>query len=94
MANFVCVMCAFGVIDLGGMQNPQESVIEHLWSCLMWHGISPHPRGALKGTNLGGQTEPKHRFSLIMQILTLSYETKRLGKRRLSQKTTDWGLSP
>ena len=47
-------------------------------------------QGALKGTNLRGQTEPKRRFSLIFADSRLFPENKAFGKRRFSQKTADF----
>ena len=44
-------------------------------------------QGALKGTNLRGQTEPKRRFSQIFADSRLFLENKAFGKRRFSQKT-------
>ena len=47
-------------------------------------------QGALKGTNLRGQTEPKRRFSLIFADSCLFLENKAFGKHRFSQKTADF----
>ena len=68
------------------------------WRC----GNHPHPhkigrflsQGALKGTNLRGQTEPKRRFSLIFADSRLFPENKAFGKRRFSQKTADFRREP
>ena len=50
-------------------------------------------KGALKGTNLKGQTEPNRRFSLVFadsyRFSRLFLENKAFGKRRLSQRTAD-----
>ena len=51
-------------------------------------------RGALKGTNLRGQTEPKRRFSLIFADSRLFLENKAFGKCRFSQKTADFRREP
>ena len=51
-------------------------------------------QGALKGTNLRGQTEPKRRFSLIFADSRLFLENKAFGKRRFSQKTADFRRKP
>ena len=54
-------------------------------------------QGALKGTNLRGQTEPKRRFSLILLILAVSWKTKHLGIgdfRRKPQKTAGTRSKP
>ena len=68
------------------------------------HLKSDSAQGALKGTNLRGQTEPKRRFSLIFADSRLFPENKTFGKRIISQnianfrrtpqKTADWRLSP
>ena len=49
----------------------------YCFSCLKVRGGSL--QGALKGTNLRGQTEPKRRFSLIFADSRLFLETKHLG---------------
>ena len=51
-------------------------------------------QGALKGTNLRGQTEPKRRFSLIFADSRLFQENKAYGKRRFLQKATDFRREP
>ena len=51
-------------------------------------------QGALKGTNLRGQTEPKRRFSLIFADSRLFLENDAFGQRRLSQKTADFRRKP
>ena len=51
-------------------------------------------QGALKGTNIRGQTEPKRRFSLIFADSRLSLENKAIEKRRFSQKTADFRRKP
>ena len=44
-------------------------------------------QGALKGTNLRGQTEPKRRFSLIFaDILAFSWKTKHFGNADFRRK--------
>ena len=51
-------------------------------------------QGALKGTNLRGQTEPKRRFSMIFADSRLFLENKAFGQRRFSQKTADFRRKP
>ena len=54
-------------------------------------------QGALKGTNLRGQTEPKRRFSQIFADFcrfSSFPRNKAFGKRRFSQKTTDFRRKP
>ena len=51
----------------------------------------PEDQGALKGTNLRGQTEPKRRFSLILADSRLFLENKAFGNadRRKPQETAE-----
>ena len=51
-------------------------------------------QGALKGTNLRGQTEPKRRFSLIFADSRRFLENEAFGKRRFSQETADFRRNP
>ena len=56
-------------------------------------------QGALKGTNLRGQTEPKRSFSQIMSdFFSFRFSPfpgkKALGKRRSAQKTADLRRKP
>ena len=76
----------------------EDIVVAHGWSslrsplvCLVWLDC----QGGLKGTNLRGQTEPKRRFSLILQILAFFFlENEAFGKRGFSQKTADFRRKP
>ena len=52
-------------------------------------------QGALKGTNLSGQTErPNADFRQISADSRLFLENKAVGKRRFSQKTADFCRKP
>ena len=60
---------------------------------LMSRATNPS-QGALKGTNLRGQTEPERRFSRIFADSRLLLENEAFWKRRCSQKTADFRRKP
>ena len=74
-AGLVELSCVFKFQGLGNFQP---------------HRSQDFAQGALKGTNLRGQTEPFRRFSLIFADSRLFLENQALGKRRFSQETADF----
>ena len=78
----------------GGISVGSLSLLLHGPFCCPKPPHQSNIQGALKGTNLRGQTEAKRRFSLIFADSRLFLENEAFGKRRFSQKTADFRRKP
>ena len=79
------VSVLFRLFRLLGKSKSSRDICQNTLTCF---------QGALKGTNLRGQTEPKRRFSQIFADSRRFLENEAFGKSRFSQETADFRRKP